>query len=112
MTTLRDNFLGCIAASWVGSAMGAAVEGWTRERIKETHGYLDRLVPYKHYTGHTQNLKQRLKHHNEGQTKTTKSYRPSIVITYTAVNTKEKALALEKYLKTGSGRAFLKKRCL
>jgi ADP-ribosylglycohydrolase len=26
--------------------MGAAVEGWSRERIKETHGFLDRLVPY------------------------------------------------------------------
>ncbi len=53
MATLRDKFLGCIAASWVGSAMGAAVEGWTRERIRETHGDLDRLLPYKHYTAHT-----------------------------------------------------------
>jgi len=25
MVTLRDKFLGCIGASWVGSAMGAAV---------------------------------------------------------------------------------------
>jgi ADP-ribosylglycohydrolase len=53
MVTLRDRFRGCIAASWVGSAMGAAVEGWTRERIAETYGTLDRLLPYKHYTAHT-----------------------------------------------------------
>jgi ADP-ribosylglycohydrolase len=46
MITLRDKFRGCIASSWIGSAMGAAVEGWSRERIKETHGYLDRLVAY------------------------------------------------------------------
>ena len=46
---LRDKFRGCIAASWVGSAMGAAVEGWSRERIKEAYGYLDRLLPYVHY---------------------------------------------------------------
>jgi len=49
MASLRDKFRGCIAASWVGSAMGAAVEGWTRERIEQTHGYLDRLTPYEHY---------------------------------------------------------------
>ncbi|UCH35211.1 MAG: ADP-ribosylglycohydrolase family protein [Armatimonadota bacterium] len=49
MARLRDKFLGCIAASWVGSAMGAAVEGWSRERIKDTHGYLDKLLPYRHY---------------------------------------------------------------
>lgn len=49
MVTLRDKFRGCIAASWVGSAMGAVVEGWSRERIRETYGYLDRLLPYRHY---------------------------------------------------------------
>jgi len=53
MVTLKDKFRGCIAASWIGSAMGAAVEGWSRERIKETHGYLDRLLPYRHYQGDT-----------------------------------------------------------
>lgn len=49
MVTLREKFRGCIAASWVGSAMGAAVEGWSPERIAETHGTLDRLLPYCHY---------------------------------------------------------------
>ncbi len=29
--------------------MGAAVEGWSWERIQETHGTLDRLLPYEHY---------------------------------------------------------------
>jgi len=53
MITLKRKFEGCIAASWVGSAMGAAVEGWTRERIQETHGFLDKLLPYKHYTNVT-----------------------------------------------------------
>jgi len=50
MVTLKDRFLGCIAGSWIGSAMGAAVEGWTREKIAGTYGVLDRLVSYKHYT--------------------------------------------------------------
>jgi ADP-ribosylglycohydrolase len=33
--------------------MGAAVEGWSRERIKETYGFLDRLLPYRHYGAYT-----------------------------------------------------------
>ncbi len=54
MVTLRDKFQGCIAGSWVGSAMGAAVEGWSRERIKAKHGFLQELLPYAHYTHETQ----------------------------------------------------------
>jgi ADP-ribosylglycohydrolase len=53
MVKLEGKFRGCIAGSWVGSAMGAAVEGWSPERIKETHGFVDRLLPYRHYTAYT-----------------------------------------------------------
>jgi len=53
VVTLREKFRGCIAASWVGSAMGAAVEGWSPERIQEVHGFVDRLLPYKHYRAYT-----------------------------------------------------------
>lgn len=50
MESLRAKFRGCIAGSWVGSAMGAAVEGWSAERIEREHGTLEKLLPYKHYT--------------------------------------------------------------
>lgn len=53
MVTLRDKFRGCIAGSWVGSAMGAPVEGWSREQVAEKYGYLDRLLPYRHYVNET-----------------------------------------------------------
>ena len=53
MVTLRDKIRGCIAASWVGSAMGAVVEGWTPERIQETYGYLQELGGYQHYRAYT-----------------------------------------------------------
>lgn len=49
MTNLKDKFTGCIGASWIGSAMGAAVEGWSRERIKDAYGFLNELMPYHHY---------------------------------------------------------------
>jgi len=53
MVTLRDKIRGCIAGSWIGSAMGAAVEGWPPERIAQTYGTLDKLLSYKHYAPYT-----------------------------------------------------------
>jgi len=49
MVDLQSRFRGCIAASWAGSAMGAAVEGWSRQRIAETYGVLDSFQSYRHY---------------------------------------------------------------
>ena len=50
MPNMHDKVYGCLAASRVASSMGAAVEGWSPERIKETYGFVDRFYPYKHYT--------------------------------------------------------------
>ena len=50
MPGLYDKIYGCLAASRVGSAMGAAVEGWSPERIQETYGYVDRFHSYLHYS--------------------------------------------------------------
>jgi ADP-ribosylglycohydrolase len=50
MPSLYDRIYGCLAASRVGSAMGAAVEGWSPERIQDTYGYVDRFHSYLHYS--------------------------------------------------------------
>jgi len=47
--TLKEKFFGCIASTWIGSAMGAAVEGWDRKDIEEKYGWLDQMLPYKHW---------------------------------------------------------------
>lgn len=47
--SLKDKVLGCLAASQIGSAMGAAVEGWDWRRIEKEHGVLDRFLSYEHY---------------------------------------------------------------
>ena len=47
--TLADRIFGCIAASHIGSFMGAPVEGWDRERISQEYGVLYHLLPYEHY---------------------------------------------------------------
>ncbi|MDD4461380.1 MAG: ADP-ribosylglycohydrolase family protein [Eubacteriales bacterium] len=46
---LQDKFYGCIAGVHIGSAMGAAVEGWTWQKIEAEHGLVDRFLPYEHY---------------------------------------------------------------
>ena len=49
--SLKDKFLGCIAGAHIGSAFGAAVEGWPAERVREKYGFIDKLEPYGHAPG-------------------------------------------------------------
>jgi len=62
------------------------------------------------YTGITDDLKARLSKHNSGDVTHTAKYRPWRVKTYVAFTDESRAFALEKYLKSGSGRAFAKAR--
>lgn len=64
------------------------------------------------YVGSTQDLAKRLDTHNAGQSKHTAKFRPWIVIGYYAFISKQKAINFEKYLKSGSGKAFMNKRLL
>jgi putative endonuclease len=66
--------------------------------------------PEQAYIGHTNDLKQRLETHNSGGSIHTKLYRPWQLIMFLAFETQEKALDFEKYMKSGAGRAFAKKR--
>ena len=66
--------------------------------------------PEHFYSGITNDLDRRLTEHNAGHLPNTARYRPwKIKPTMTFVD-EQKAHAFEKYLKTGSGRAFAKKR--
>ena len=62
------------------------------------------------YVGVTSNLKQRLAHHNAGNSSHTSKYLPWKLVTYVAFSDKRKAELFERYLKSGSGHAFAKKR--
>ena len=64
------------------------------------------------YIGFTQNLERRLKEHNQGDTAYTKKFTPWEVETYINFKNRNRALNFEKYLKKGSGNAFLKKRLI
>jgi putative endonuclease len=64
------------------------------------------------YIGSTNDLKRRFAEHNEGLSRSTSPYKPFIIDAYIAVRTESKVRDLKKYLKIGSGKAFLKKRIL
>ena len=77
-----------------------------------TYVYILRSIqnPSKRYIGYTQDLKRRLAEHNNGGSKHTEKYRPWRIETYIAVESNQKAIELERYLKTGSGQAFPRRR--
>ena len=65
-----------------------------------------------YYIGYTSDLKARLKDHNSGKASHTSKFKPWDVINYVAFATEKKAIAFERYLKSGSGRAFSKRHLL
>jgi predicted GIY-YIG superfamily endonuclease len=65
-----------------------------------------------YYVGCTNNLKNRLKKHQKGYIPATVNRLPIKLDFYFAISNKYKAFEFEKYLKSGSGRAFLKKHLL
>jgi len=66
--------------------------------------------PDEFYTGITYDLQSRLAEHNRGESSHTCKFMPWKIVTYTAFVDEQKAHDFERYLKTGSGRAFAKKR--
>jgi putative endonuclease len=63
----------------------------------------------KTYIGCTNNLKDRIKRHGNGEITSTKNRLPVKLISYFTFCNKYTAYKFEKYLKSGSGRAFIKK---
>jgi putative endonuclease len=62
-----------------------------------------------HYVGITTDLKARLNAHNAGSVPATKSSRPWRIKTTVAFRDEARARAFERYLKSGSGRAFARR---
>lgn len=61
------------------------------------------------YVGFTQDVQKRLLEHNRGETKSTKGYRPWVLVYTEEVDSREEARNLEKYYKSGSGKEKLKR---
>ena len=73
--------------------------------------YILQSIDYQHfYVGITDDLRARLAKHNAGGVPHTSKYRPWQLKTYVAFRDPKQAIAFEKYLKSGFGRAFANKR--
>jgi len=75
--------------------------------ILKTHKDLSKT-----YIGITEDLEKRLKEHNNGASYYSKRYAPWYIETYITFRDKGLAESFEKYLKEGSGQAFMTKRLL
>ena len=62
------------------------------------------------YLGMTTDLKERLQEHNAGKSSHISKFKPWKLTTYIEFNDRAKAEAFERYLKSGSGHAFARKR--
>lgn len=65
-----------------------------------------------YYVGQTSDLKSRLAEHNAGKSLYTRRFKPWRLASYHAFAEQQKAIAFERYLKSGSGRTFLKRHLL
>ena len=74
--------------------------------MKFFYVYILKLSNGDFYIGRSDDLKRRMQEHISGQERTTKKFLPCKLVTYIAFDSKTKAVAFEKYLKTGSGFAF------
>ena len=81
------------------------------------HGIEKRIVyilrseadPSRHYVGITNDLAARLEWHNHGPSGHTVTGRPWHLVVSIEFRTERSAVRFEKYLKSGSGRAFAKR---
>jgi len=71
-----------------------------------------RNFPNQTYTGSTTDLRKRLAEHNAGKSAHTNKFMPWELAAYIGLPKQHLAEQLERYLKSGSGRAFAKRRLL
>jgi putative endonuclease len=71
---------------------------------------IESLVDGRIYVGFTGNVENRLKEHNQGKTRSTKAYKPWVLIYWELAINREEARKREKYLKSGIGKEFLKEK--
>jgi putative endonuclease len=80
-----------------------------RQMSSFTYVYILQSNPSHFYMGRTADLRERLDRHNSGKVPHTTKWKPWRIKTYIAFSNTTRAADFEHYLKSASGRAFLKK---
>ncbi len=77
-----------------------------REIVHYVYILESRNLPSEKYVGSTDDLRARIVDHNAGRSPHTAKHRPWNLVCYHAFADQRRAVAFEKYLKTGSGHEF------
>jgi putative endonuclease len=83
---------------------------WLSPAVMKYVYILQSFVGEHYYTGVTDDLDARLSKHNSGEVTHTSKFKPWRIKTYVAFSDEFRAIAFERYLKSGSGRTFAKAR--
>lgn len=85
------------------------VEAGGSNNMKYVYILQSEVEPERYYTGLTTDLKRRYKEHNDVNSIHTNKYKPWRLKMYLVFSDESKADKFEAFLKTGNGRAFVKK---
>jgi putative endonuclease len=94
-------------------ANAASYDSASRPRMKTfTYVYIlqSEIYPDRFYIGRTADLRNRITLHNAGSVRHTAKWKPWRLKTYVAFSDRVRAVQFERYLKSASGRAFVKRR--
>jgi len=80
--------------------------------LKETkyYVYVLELCDGRKYIGQTNNLERRIEEHRSGRSRFTRKYGVKRILYSESYTTRSEAMHREKYLKSSTGRAWLKKK--
>jgi predicted GIY-YIG superfamily endonuclease len=78
-------------------------------RKRFVYGLRSVINQHRHYVGLTADVPTRLAWHNAGRCPHTTKYRPWELLVSIEFADEERAIRFERYLKSGSGRAFAKR---
>ncbi len=92
-------------------ALRSLGEGWATMTTMY-HVYVLQLSNHQYYVGSTPDLKRRLAEHQTGKAASTKNLRPVKLLWFGSFAGRLLARRFEQYLKSGSGKAFLRKRLI
>lgn len=81
--------------------------GWKTQRMCYVYAISSEIRNYI-YVGLTNDLNRRLNEHNRGYNRTTKPYRPYKLILAEKFESRVEARIKEEYLKSGTGKEYLK----
>jgi predicted GIY-YIG superfamily endonuclease len=91
------------------ASYGSASQQEKMEKFTYVYILQSKMNPNCFYTGITRDLRERLIRHNSGKVPHTAKSKPWRVKTYIAFSDAQRAIEFGRYLKSASGRAFLKK---